>query len=114
VKRVVARDITVGGRDIKAGDSVTLWNISANRDPKQFDAPDEFDITRSPNRHLTYGNGIHRCVGATLAHLELTILLRRCIQDRVRFSLRGDVVRTRSNFILGVNSLPLGMTRESR
>lgn len=112
VKRVAARDISIGDRDIRAGDSVTLWNISANRDPEQFDAPDEFDIARSPNRHLSYGNGIHRCVGSNLAHLELTILLRRFVRDRVRFSLRGDVERTRSNFILGVNSLPLGMTRE--
>lgn len=109
VLRIAAEDHEIGGRTIRRGDSVTLWNVSANRDAEQFDRPDVFDVSRTPNRHLSYGSGIHRCIGAGLAHVELTILLERLVRDDLRFELAGDVRMVRSNFILGVSSLPVSV-----
>ena len=107
VQRIAKRDTTLAGRPIRAGDSVTLWNVSANRDPDQFPHPHRFDITRTPNRHLTYGSGVHRCIGAPVAHVELSILFRRLTKQRITFELAGPPTRLRSNFILGITHLPL-------
>lgn len=109
VQRVAMRDVDFHGRQIRKGDSVTLWNVSANRDERQFPRAHEFHVDRSPNRHLTYGSGIHRCVGAPVAQVELPILYRELLDRRVRFTISGEVVRLRSNFILGVTHLPLAM-----
>lgn len=107
VQRVLTRDVEMGGKLMRRGGSVTLWNVSANRDERQFTDPWSFRVDRSPNRHLSYGSGIHRCIGAMLAHIELTALLR-CLVDRdVTFAVSGEVRRVRSNFILGVTTLPL-------
>jgi cytochrome P450 len=110
VQRIAARDVEIAGKRVQRGDSVTLWNAAANRDPDQFREPDQFDLTRTPNRHLSYGSGIHRCIGATLAHVELSILFRRLLARKVRWELAGEPRRVRSNFILGVSSLPLRIT----
>jgi cytochrome P450 len=109
VQRVALRDLEIGGRQIRRGDSVTLWNISANRDERQFAEPYRFLVARSPNRHLSYGVGIHRCIGAGLAHVELTTLFRRLLDGRVQFTVSGPVMWLRSNFILGITSLPVRM-----
>ncbi len=109
VLRIASSDVSFGQTVIRAGQPVTLWNVSANRDERQFAEPAEFRLARSPNRHLAYGVGIHRCIGAVVAQVELPILLRRLIADRIRFSLAGPVVRLRSNFIQGITSLPVGM-----
>jgi cytochrome P450 len=112
VQRIATRDVELGGRTIRAGDVVTLWNVSANRDEDQFPNAHRFDVTRTPNRHLSYGVGIHRCIGATLAHTELTTLFRRLHTEKVGFAVAGRVSRLRSNFILGITSLPLRVTGE--
>ena len=107
VQRIARRDVEVDGRHIHAGDSVTLWNVSANRDDEQFPEPHRFDVARTPNRHLTYGSGVHRCIGAPVAHVELSILFRCLLQDRLTFEPAGVATRLRSNFILGITHLPL-------
>lgn len=107
VQRVAARDVEVGGGQIHAGDSVTLWNVSANRDEEQFPEPDRFTITRTPNRHLTYGLGIHRCIGAALAHAELSTLFTALIPVLPRLQQAGPIRALRSNFILGTTSFPI-------
>lgn len=109
VLRVAKQDVEVGGQRIGAGDPVTLWNVSANRDETEFVDADRFLLRRSPNRHLSYGAGIHRCIGANLAQVELSTLFRRCVHKKIRFTLAGDVVRLRSNFIQGISSLPVEM-----
>ncbi|MEU8433253.1 cytochrome P450 [Streptomyces sp. NPDC029216] len=111
VHRVALRDTTIRDKTIRAGDSVTLWNAAANRDPAQFRDPETFDITRSPNKHLSYGIGIHRCIGAMLAHTELTILFRRLLTDNLQLSVTGPPRRLRSNFIQGITRLPVTLTR---
>ncbi|NEC15361.1 cytochrome P450 [Streptomyces sp. SID8014] len=79
--RTTARDLTLGGQAVPEGSFVHLSVSAANRDPAVFDDPDRFDITRSPNRHMTFGHGPHFCAGAPLARLEGRIafetLLRR-------------------------------------
>jgi len=73
--RRATRDTTLGGVDIAAGDQILLLLPSANRDEAQFHSPDEIRIDRAPNNHLTFGMGIHRCVGVAMARLELRLAL---------------------------------------
>ncbi|MEV7327317.1 cytochrome P450 [Micromonospora sp. NPDC093244] len=109
VQRVATRDVPIRDTLIRAGDSVTLWNVSANRDEEQFTSPDRFDVTRQPNRHVSYGSGIHRCAGAVTGHTELTVLLDAIIARQLRLEPAGAPQHLRSNFILGVNSLPVAV-----
>jgi cytochrome P450 len=109
VQRVAMRDTELGGQLIRAGDSVTLWNVSANRDDERFTDPDTFRITRTPNRHVTYGMGIHRCIGATLAHAELSALFTRLAPVLPRLRPAGEARVLRSNFILGLTALPIAV-----
>jgi cytochrome P450 len=73
--RTAARDTTVGGTDIKAGTGVFVMVAAANRDPAHFPDPDKFDITRDPNDHLAFGEGIHFCLGSGLARVEGAIAI---------------------------------------
>jgi cytochrome P450 len=73
--RTPRRDLTMHGRTIPAGKLVLPMIGSANRDPKIFNSPNQFDITREPNPHIAFGHGIHSCVGAALARLEARIAL---------------------------------------
>ena len=73
--RAVAEDMQIGGVDIRKGDRVMLLMGSANRDPEQFADPDRLDISRNPNPHMAFGHGIHFCLGAPLARLEVEISL---------------------------------------
>lgn len=87
--RVVAVEHELDGKVLKEGDRVFALVNAANRDPSRFDEPDRFDITRSPNRHLTFGQGIHFCLGAPLARLEAHIALPKLL---ARFG-RVEIVR---------------------
>ncbi|WP_229694321.1 cytochrome P450 [Lentzea pudingi] len=107
VQRVAKSTVRRGDIEIREGDSVTLWNVSANRDEAQFPSANRFDITRSPNRHLSYGSGIHRCVGSPVADAELSVLFGQLSAAGIRFELEGEPRRLRSNFILGLTRLPV-------
>ncbi|MFI6067038.1 cytochrome P450 [Micromonospora sp. NPDC051227] len=107
VQRVATRDVIRNGVVIGSGDSVTLWNVSANRDENQFPDAELFDVGRNPNRHVTYGVGIHRCMGAPVAQIEMSHLFRRLLAAGVRLELAGPLRRLRSNFILGITRLPI-------
>ncbi|MEE1930130.1 cytochrome P450 [Streptomyces sp. TRM 70351] len=111
VMRVATQDLEIRGRRVSAGDSVTLWNVSANRDPSQFPDAHRFDVTRSPNRHLSYGVGIHRCIGAMVAQTELGILFRKLADNGLDLALAGEPRRLRSNFIQGITAMPVHMSR---
>ena len=78
--RVVARDHALRGRTLREGERVFVMVNSANRDPRAFEAPERFDIAREPNRHLTFGHGIHLCLGARLAREEGRIAVRALLE----------------------------------
>ena len=79
--RVAARDIEIGGKTIKEGQRVFLMINAANRDAEMFPEPDRFDITRKPNRHMTFGQGIHLCIGARLAREEGRIAVDALVRN---------------------------------
>jgi cytochrome P450 len=80
LQRWVIEDLELRGREIKAGDRVFLVIGAANRDPEKFPEPDRFDITRMPNAHIAFGKGIHTCIGAMLARIELRIAVARLFE----------------------------------
>ena len=85
--------------------------MSANRDERIFDAPYRFDITRSPNQHLTYGKGEHICLGAGLARMELRISFEELFKRIRHFELAGPAEWIPNNRLLGLRRLPLKVTR---
>jgi cytochrome P450 len=87
--RTAVRDIELAGRTVRAGDRVALVYTAANRDPAAFTDPDRLILGRSPNRHLAFGHGAHKCVGATLARTEMRILLDELLVAG-RFTLAGE------------------------
>lgn len=105
--RTATRDTEVGGVRIAAGDRVTLWNVSANRDEEMFEQPDRFLVDRRPNRHLAFGHGRHLCLGARLSRIELTTLLQRLLVRLDGFETTGPVLYNESNFTWGIRSLPV-------
>lgn len=106
-RRTAAVPITVGAARIGAGDKVTLWWSSANRDEAEFADPFTFDVTRSPNRHLAFGHGAHFCLGAGLARLEVRLVLD-AVLDRVgAIDATGPVEWVRSNKHTGVRHAPV-------
>jgi cholest-4-en-3-one 26-monooxygenase len=107
-RRNVTRDTTLRGQDIKAGDKISIWYISANRDEDVFDRPFEFDITRNPNEHVGFGGGgPHHCLGANLARMEIRVLLEEMAQRMPRLELLEDADPLRSNFIAGIKHMPV-------
>ncbi|AUX68567.1 cytochrome P450 [Porphyrobacter sp. HT-58-2] len=111
MRRTCTEDTEVFGQTIKKGDKVVLWYISANRDEEVFDNPDKLDITReNARRHLAFGYGIHRCVGARLAELQLRVLLEEMHKRRMRVHVAGDVERVRANFVHGFRKLEVEVT----
>jgi cytochrome P450 family 144 len=89
--RSVPRDTTLGGVDVPAGSTVLLMFAAGNRDPAQFEHPDQIDLTRgSPKRHLAFGHGIHFCVGAALARIEARAVLQAVLEQTRDFALDPD------------------------
>jgi len=106
-RRTVMADTEIGGQAIKANQKVTVWEMSANRDESKFDRPFEFDIARKPNRHIGFGAGVHFCLGANLARLEIRAVLEELLTRCEGFELAGEPRWTPSNRLLGLKSLPL-------
>ena len=99
-------DVEVGGKKIKKGDKVVMWYISGNRDETAIEKAGHFIIDRDkPRHHLSFGYGIHRCVGARLAELQLRILLEELHKRRMRVHLAGDIERVKANFVHGFRKL---------
>ena len=107
-RRNATRDVELGGQTIKAGDKISLWYISANRDESVFDEPFRFDIARDPNPHIAFGGGgPHFCLGAQLARLEIRLLFEELARRVPRLEALGEPDRLRSNFIGGIKHLPV-------
>ncbi|WP_234435083.1 MULTISPECIES: cytochrome P450 [Streptomyces] len=108
-RRTAARDVELGGRPIRRGDKVVVYHASANRDETVFPDPDRFDITRSPNDHVSFGFGPHFCVGAQLARLQMTAMLRHVLAELPGLALVPGAAPDRlvSNFQNGLKHLPV-------
>lgn len=105
--RTATRDYELRGRTIKAGEDVLLSYWSANRDEEVFDDPFRFDIARTPNKHLAFGFGIHYCLGAMLARMEMKALFSRIVPHLRRLEPAGEAAITRSGFVSGYKRLPI-------
>ena len=106
--RVAAADLELGGKTIRKGQRLFAFMNSANRDPEAFADPDRFDIGREPNVHLTFGHGIHFCLGAPLARLEAQIAATRLAERLPDVRLSGGDPEWHDSLILrGVKRLPL-------
>jgi cholest-4-en-3-one 26-monooxygenase len=107
-RRNAMEDMEVSGQHIRAGDLVSLWYISANRDETVFDDPFRFDVGREPNHHVAFGGGgPHFCLGASLARLEVRVLLEQLLERYDRLEVVGEPDRLRSNFLHGIKHLPV-------
>lgn len=107
-RRTARVDTELAGVEIRAGDKVTTWMVSGNRDESVFEQPDRFDVTRSPNPHMTFGpGGIHHCLGAHLAKLEVRLTFEDLLARGVELELAGPPERLRSNFFNGIKRLPV-------
>jgi cytochrome P450 len=107
MKRTVVHDTELHGRQLKEGDRLALFYASANRDDDVFERPDEFDVTRHPNRHLGFGWAEHFCLGAHLARASITALVAE-LADRVEvLELTDEPKQIASSFVVGLKTLPV-------
>jgi cytochrome P450 len=104
-RRTATRTVSLGGQSIEAGQKVLVWEGSANRDGTVFDHADEFDIARKPNPHLGFGQGVHYCLGANLARLELRVLFEELLSRFGTVRVVQPVEWTRSNRHTGIRHL---------
>ncbi|MDZ4235099.1 MAG: cytochrome P450, partial [Dietzia sp.] len=104
-RRTATRAATLRGHAIEPGQKVLVWEGSANRDPAAFTDPDRFDISRKPNPHLGFGQGVHYCLGANLARLELRVLFEELLGRFASVRLVEPVEWARSNRHTGIRHL---------
>jgi cytochrome P450 len=108
--RVATRDMTVGGRRIKAGEAIYVLSASANHDERAFERPAEFDIHRDARHHIAFGHGVHQCIGQNLARAELEIALSTLF-DRVpglRVDVADDELSVKHDAVVfGMRTLPV-------
>ena len=108
MRRTALEDIELGGKLIKKGDKVIMWYVSGNRDDDVINDPNSFIIDRErPRTHLSYGFGIHRCVGNRLADLQLEILWEEIMKRFENIEVVGEPSRIRSSFVKGYADLPV-------
>jgi cytochrome P450 len=111
-RRTTTEDTKLVGTEIPAGAKVTTWLVSGNRDEEVFENPDTFDVGREPNKHMAFGpGGIHHCLGAHLARLEVRIAFEEMLKRTEGFELMGPPERLRSNFFNGIKRLPVKVTQ---
>lgn len=112
MRRTATADAELFGHQIKKGDKLVLWYISANRDEEVFSDPDKVILDReNARRHLSFGYGIHRCVGARLAELQLKILMEEMHKRRMRVNVTGKVERVRANFVHGFRKMEVTLEK---
>lgn len=108
MRRTAVTDTTLGGKSIREGDKVIMWYLSGNRDDEAIEHASEFIIDRANARqHLSFGFGIHRCMGNRLAELQLKILWEEILARFAKIEVVGEPVRLASNFIHGYTDLPV-------
>ena len=113
MRRTANNDCEIGGKQIKQGDQILMWYASGNRDAAVFDNANELDIER-PNarQHLSFGFGIHRCMGNRLAEMQLRILWEEILTRFEKIEVQAEPQRTFSSFVNGYTYLPVKVTRK--
>jgi cytochrome P450 len=111
--RIAKQDAEIRGQQIRQGDTVTVWLAAANRDPRKFAKPDRFKVDRSPNPHLSFGKGIHFCLGAPLARLEARIAFETILGRMANLRLKEgtNLVINPAPFLYGVHEYPITFAR---
>src|ERR1700722_13169794 len=108
MRRTALEDVEFGGQSIRKGDKVAMWYISGNRDEEAIEEPDRFIIDRArPRQHLSFGFGIHRCVGKNLAEMQLKILWEEILDRLPRIEVVGEPKRVFSSFVHGISEGPV-------
>ncbi len=108
MRRTALADAEIGGQAIRKGDKIAMWYISGNRDEEEIEDPDRFIIDRPrPRQHLSFGFGIHRCVGKSLAEMQLKILWEEILQRFSSIEVVGEPKRVYSSFVHGITELPV-------
>jgi cytochrome P450 len=111
-RRTTTQSTELAGVELPAGAKVTTWFVSGNRDETVFEDPDTFDVGRTPNKHMAFGpGGIHHCMGAHLARMEIKIAFEELLKRVDTIELAGEPERLRSNFFNGIKRLPVRVTR---
>ncbi|WP_164118518.1 cytochrome P450 [Sphingorhabdus sp. Alg239-R122] len=111
MRRTALQDAELFGADIKKGDKLALWYISGNRDESVFENPDKLIVDReNARRHLAFGYGIHRCVGARLAELQISVLLEEMAKRRIRANVLSEPERVSACFVHGYKSMDVELT----
>jgi cytochrome P450 len=106
--RTATCDTELGGRTIRKGERVVMWYVSGNRDPREIESPDDFRIDRErPRHHMSFGYGIHRCVGNRLAELQLRIIWEEILERFPAIEVLAEPTRARSIFLRVIESLPV-------
>ena len=112
MRRTATSDCELGDKEILEGDQILMWYLSANRDEDVFADADAIDIGRdNADRHLSFGYGIHFCMGSRLAELQLRILWEEILRRFERIEIQDEPERTFSSFVRGYTSLPVTVTR---
>ena len=105
--------LSLGGKKIRKGDRVVMWYVSGNRDEEVIDNPDEFLIDRDKARqHVSFGFGIHRCMGNRVGELQLRILWEEILKRFDRIEMTGEPERVLSNFVMGYSNVPVRVHRK--
>ncbi len=108
MRRTALEDTELGGQTIRKGEKVVMWYISANRDESVFPDAEQFDVGRSnARRHLGFGHGIHRCVGAKLAENQLATLIEEIVSRNIQIVPQGAPIRLASPFLHGFTQMPV-------
>lgn len=106
MRRIAKEDVELGGKLIKKGDKVVMWYVSGNQDERSIENADQFIIDRkNPRNHISFGFGIHRCMGNRLAELQLRILWEELLKRFEKIEVVSDAQRVQSNFVNGYSSM---------
>jgi cytochrome P450 len=108
MRRTATQDVELGGKTIRKGDKVAMWYVSGNRDEDAIDNPNDFIIDRANARHhVSFGFGIHRCMGNRLAEMQLRIIWEEILKRFRKVEVVGEPVRVQSSFVKGYSELPV-------
>jgi cytochrome P450 len=111
MRRTALADHEIGGKAIRKGEKVVMWYVSGNRDGEAIEDPESFIIDRArPRQHVSFGFGVHRCLGNRLAEMQLKIVWEEILERFERIEIVGEIGRLRSNFVKGYVSMPVRIT----